>query len=308
MVGPMAGGYGMWGPTWDEPWEAALHAAWDPSGHCAHYARPVGLLAPGAVMAHCDDDTFSQSLLSHACNKTQLNSYCQRLLQRSLSRTDILYTVVQCGPFQQAIVELAFLDCISFAGELSGTNEEAIQSAAGMALEYFQEISGPLSKTEKSKPNKEERMSCGEVGGESPAEERRDNMWNPSATPKAALNMLCMRVATSRFLGKGEVVYSVGRCCGGWQATVSSSVLPEPWRHMIWTGKVCTSKREAKQTSAQQALACLTMSTDIVSLLHREDGPENPTQHLDEVEPSESGDEDDDSDGAVCLPGEEGWR
>lgn len=228
------------------------------------------------------------------CYKTELNTYCQRVVRRSLSKADIMYTMVSFGPYHQAIVKLQCLDGITVAGELFDNHREAVQSAAKEALEFHASTYGPsvLEKNEEKAKTKDAKRTRGEakpkLGAhpeEPPATEdtpaaipsstpkeitatEDTPTANPSLTPKVVLNTMCTRLAR-RYLVKGDTVYTTSQVDGGFKAQVKLNALPGRWQHLHWTGEVCHTKREAEQSCAEKALACLTSSQDIADMIRR---------------------------------------
>lgn len=193
--------------------------------------------------------------------KTELNTYCQRVVRRPLSKADIMYTMVSFGPYHQAIVKLQCLDGISVAGELADNHWEAVHSAAKEALKFHASVHGPSVLEKRPKPK------LGSHPEETPATEDLPAA-NPSLVPKVALNTMCARLAR-RYLVKGDTVYTTSEVDGGFQAQLKLNALPGRWQHMRWTGNVCHTRREAEQNCAEKALACLTSSQDIADLLRR---------------------------------------
>ena len=197
------------------------------------------------------------------CFKTELNTHCQRVLRRSVSKSDITYNVKEVGDFYQATVELPCIDGLDFAGVLSGSPKDASQSVAEIALDFLvNKYDGPIAIRDKPGLREIERFADAdfqpeEFGGA-----------NQSLTPKALLNTLCTSVAR-RCLAKGHTVYTVMQTSGGFQATVRLTSLPSKWQRGHWVGKVCATRREAEQSCAQAALNGLTACKEILELVHR---------------------------------------
>jgi len=78
-----------------------------------------------------------------------------------------------------------------------------------------------------------------------------------TTSAKMALNEAAMKIC-KRALQKGELLYEVRPCTGGFQATVKMSCLPAPWAEQLWAGEVKTTKQAAEQSSAEIALQTLT--------------------------------------------------
>lgn len=215
-----------------------------------------------AEETQCADDSGSAR-----CFKTELNTYCQRIVRRSLSKSDIMYTMVSFGPYHQALVKIRCLGDITIAGDLFDNHWQAVQSAARHALEYHAEAHGPSAP-----PTADAAPAAvrGRSGDDPPpkVEKRETPAANPSLTPKVVLNTLCTRVAR-RYLLKGDTVYTTTQVDTGFQATVRLNALPGRWQLMVWTGKVCSAKRDAEQSAAEAALAALSSSDDITALVQR---------------------------------------
>lgn len=213
------------------------------------------------------------------CFMTELSAHYQRVVQRSLSESDIVYSLVAFGPYHQALVKLACLGGSSFVGELFVCRRQAIQSAAEYALEFYLAVPGDPSVTES-----EEEMQPGATAdlkgaesacpvrgplyreGRGRAPPRIGDPKNPSPTPKVMLNTLCTRVA-SRHVVKGDTVYTTTKGAEGFQATVRSKVLPGSWSHVHWTGKMRTTRYDAEQSAAAAAMASLAQSREIEELI-----------------------------------------
>lgn len=186
------------------------------------------------------------------CMRLALNTYCQRALRRSVTKEEIVYTLTSFGDYHQALVSIRCLGGLEFAGDLCQDKRQAMELAAEEALDFH----GVKRSARKAKSLPFQVLGTTQAGVEP----------HPAFTPKVQLNMLCSRLSP-RFLVKGDTVYIVRQTNGGFQATVSLSALPDPWKCVPWIGKVCDTQREAEQSAAEAALACLSSVYDLAVLL-----------------------------------------
>lgn len=193
--------------------------------------------------------------------KTALNQFCQRLCQRPVTKSDIVYTVNKIGPQFQAIVKLNCIQGQEFAGELSPNPKEAEKAAAHQALQAHASTIAALPPpvvAKKRKPAAGAAPGVPLIPGAPMAENGPGEMdgENPALTDKVKLNAACMRIA-KRALQKGETIYEARQTVGGYQATVRLTCLPQEWAGKVWAGQVCTTKQAAEQSAAGMALAAI---------------------------------------------------
>jgi len=196
-------------------------------------------------MAHT---TIRQTSAKHA-----LNTYCQRVLRRQMSKADVVYDLAMIGDWHQAFVTLACMDGLTFAGDLARDRKTAVESVASKALDFLG-LTADL-------PSRTQYVAFTATSG-------TPRTSNRAMTPKVVLGALCLRVA-QRNLVKNDIVYNSWPCMGGFQATVTVPVLPGKWRKKQWTGGVSESKRTAEHSAADVAISFLSTEGRFASILKR---------------------------------------
>lgn len=192
--------------------------------------------------------------------KTDLNTYCQQILRRPLSKEDVEWLTIQLGEYRQTILHVKCLKEAFFAGQLCLTEKGAERSVAAMALEFYNAQYGTFDEMDASRwKDMDDSNKAAIFHALSNPSDPLPIPPNSSLTYKAVLNTLCTRAA-GRTLVKGDTRYTTEWRQDGFRATVQVHALPDPWSSICWTGKACFTKRDAEQHCAKAALTCLTAS------------------------------------------------
>mmetsp|Transcript_69517 Transcript_69517/g.224920 ORF Transcript_69517/g.224920 Transcript_69517/m.224920 type:complete len:429 (-) Transcript_69517:178-1464(-) len=170
-------------------------------------------------------------------HKSELVIFLQRYIGRTLTKDDVVYTVVNVGNDQfQASVKLACLNGEEFNGEPSMTDKQAMQAAAAQALMAFAaEIAAMPPKT-KGKQAQAQAIINAATSAE-------------SANYKTEL-VKALQAHSKRTMTKGDVVYTVAKIDVQFQATVRLNCLGG----QEFAGEVLDQEKAAEQSAAQQAL------------------------------------------------------
>lgn len=200
--------------------------------------------------------------LDHKC---ELNQFLQKHCKRSLTKTDIVYTVSKFGQQSQAIVKLNCLEGQEYAGHLCADAKSAEKSAAEQALQ----ANFLLVQAQKDQPK---RMMSGEDGFLAEKKPRIDPALNPAITPKTELNSLIGKIS-KKVLQKGETLYVANKIGSLYQATVQSAALPDEWASRAWAGELCPTRQQAEQSAAEQALKDIKEDAELMEKAHRPGKP-----------------------------------
>eukprot|EP00746_Dinoflagellata_sp_MGD_P000552 gnl/MRDRNA2_/MRDRNA2_100993_c0_seq1.p1 gnl/MRDRNA2_/MRDRNA2_100993_c0~~gnl/MRDRNA2_/MRDRNA2_100993_c0_seq1.p1 ORF type:complete len:388 (-),score=98.73 gnl/MRDRNA2_/MRDRNA2_100993_c0_seq1:196-1359(-) len=213
--------------------------------------------------------------------KTQVNQFCQKKLGRQVTKTDITYSTQKHGNSYQATVSLPCLGGVAFVGELVGTAKGAESAAAAQVLtHYAAEIQAlaNMPKEKKATGTKRPASAMGGVGIAGPSDkvQKIDGDQTPSGPvpPKKEVNEICMKICR-RMLTKGEITYNSGKVAGGFQSTLQLSCLPGVYGQNLFTGTVCSNKKDAEVSVATIAIQTLKADAELAELINK---PKEPSK------------------------------
>jgi len=191
--------------------------------------------------------------------KTVLNQMIQRYTAKPVAKGDISFTTTKYGSQHQSICKLQCMNGQEVVGELQKDAKAAEKSAALMTLQVykpqFDALPAPGSKDDKKR--KAGNLSPEEMKAKRAKKEADAAAGIVHATSaKMVVNQAAMKIC-KRALQKGEILYEVRPCTGGFQATVRLSCLPAPWAEQLWAGEVKTTKAAAEVSSAEVCLQTL---------------------------------------------------
>lgn len=194
--------------------------------------------------------------------KSVLNQLIQRYCARPVQKGEISFTTTKYGRQHQSICKLQCMNGQEVVGELQNDAKAAEKSAALMTLQVYkpQFDALPAAGSKEDKKRKGGALSPDEMKvkrAKKEADAAAGIVHTTSA--KMALNEAAMKIC-KRALQKGELLYEVRPCTGGFQATVKISCLPEQWAEQLWAGEVKTTKQAAEQAAAEICLT--TLNTD----------------------------------------------
>lgn len=184
--------------------------------------------------------------------KSLLNTYCQKVTKRPVTKGDVAYTTQHAGGgYYQGTVTLHCLGGIQFAGEVSASRKDAEKKAAEQALAHYS-IASPAS-NQVARAGIESSMSIAitptSVGPPAPLPQELAEM-----SSKAALNTVLGR-AVKVGLSSGSVQYDCSIVPGGFQALIRVPCLPGIWSQKAWSGEVCPKKKDAENSAAHYAVS-----------------------------------------------------
>eukprot|EP00930_Biecheleria_cincta_P095779 TRINITY_DN87699_c0_g1_i1.p1 TRINITY_DN87699_c0_g1~~TRINITY_DN87699_c0_g1_i1.p1 ORF type:complete len:422 (-),score=72.08 TRINITY_DN87699_c0_g1_i1:51-1316(-) len=185
--------------------------------------------------------------------KSLLNTYCQKVTKRPVTKGDVAYSVQHTGGgYYQGTVTLHCLGGIQFAGDISPSRKDAEKKAAEQALQHYSIPSpgsgqDPLGGVESSMT-----ISITPASVQAPPPPLPQELAEMSS--KAALNTVLGR-AVKVGLSSGSVHYDCSIVPGGFQAIIRVPCLPGLWSQKAWSGEVCTKKKDAENSAAHYAVS-----------------------------------------------------
>jgi len=178
--------------------------------------------------------------------KSLLNTYCQKVTKRPVTKGDVSYTVEHTGGgYYQGTVTLQCLGGIQFAGEIAQTRKDAEKKAAEQALAHYAVPTpgsvrkDPLAMIE-APPSTDQPLP--------PLPQELAEMGS-----KAALNTVLGR-AVKIGLSSGSVQYDCSVVPGGFQAIIRVPCLPGLWSQKAWSGEILHKKKDAENSAADYAV------------------------------------------------------
>lgn len=203
-------------------------------------------LAPTPIMAFPPEMPAPAGPLGNTEPKSLLNTYCQKVTKRPVTRGDVSYTVQHTGAgYYQATVTLQCLGGIQFAGDLALCRKDAEKKAAEQALAHY---SVPLPGSVRKDPLAVVEMFPSSDQPPPPLPQELAEM-----SSKAALNTVLGR-AVKIGLSSGSVQYDCSVVPGGFQAIIRVPCLPGLWSQKAWSGAVCNKKKDAENSAADYAV------------------------------------------------------
>lgn len=185
--------------------------------------------------------------------KSLLNTYCQKVTKRPVTKGDVAYTTQHAGGgYYQGTVTLHCLGGIQFAGEVTPNRKDAEKKAAEQALTHYAIPSPGSSQTANSGMESTMSISITPTGVDQPPPPLPQDLAEMSS--KAALNTVlgrCVKVG----LSSGSVLYDCSIVPGGFQAIIRVPCLPGIWSQKAWSGEVCTKKKDAENSAAHYAVS-----------------------------------------------------
>eukprot|EP00929_Paragymnodinium_shiwhaense_P023812 TRINITY_DN1481_c0_g1_i1.p1 TRINITY_DN1481_c0_g1~~TRINITY_DN1481_c0_g1_i1.p1 ORF type:complete len:325 (+),score=108.25 TRINITY_DN1481_c0_g1_i1:67-1041(+) len=188
--------------------------------------------------------------------KTELYSYVQIKLGRTLKRDEIVFKNEKLDSMFVSTVEIAAMDGLTFTGEAKETAKKAEVAACFTALQEQREDILALNADAKPLPRNEDGEIKADAvrGGNGEASEGGEKRQR---TNKELLQHWSCKAGT-RAVKAGDVEYTCEEVEGGYKATVKLLHLPEPHCDKVFTGEVCEGEREAENHAAGIALEVLT--------------------------------------------------
>mmetsp|Transcript_22469 Transcript_22469/g.57344 ORF Transcript_22469/g.57344 Transcript_22469/m.57344 type:complete len:529 (+) Transcript_22469:3-1589(+) len=184
----------------------------------------------------------------HANPKSELNQFCQKKLQKMITKDDITFAVQKYGNQFQATVTLACMGGLAFAGEVAAQSKQAEQNAAAAAVAHHAGEIATLKTAPPAPKGQKRKAADAGLPGAPPATNAGTNMM----TLNSALSKILKRPLT-----KEDIKCQTLKIDEGCQTTISLPGMPTEWAQLAWAGEVGQNEKQTKEYAAAHVLAAI---------------------------------------------------